>query len=137
MIVFGILGIDGLDDGLMRIDIKHPLLKGKRYLNGIKKGAYSKKEPDEFQIQTDTPEVFKKIDTNQPVVKADPTRLGLVNNVVISKRKVPSQVVKKEKTVAIIDGLGGALIDSGVAVSSPGGSLPPVDVQSLEADSAT
>jgi hypothetical protein len=135
VIVFEILGIDGLDDGLLRIDIKHPLLKEKRYVNGIKKGVYTKKDPDEYQIQTDTPEV-PKVDTNQPVVKADPTRLGFVNDVVIRKHKIPSQVIKKGTGIAVIGGRGGALVEAGVTESQPGGSLQPVDIQSLEVDSA-
>ncbi|SDJ52914.1 Tn7-like element transposition protein TnsE [Paenibacillus naphthalenovorans] len=134
VIVFEILGIDGLDDGLIRIDIKHPLLKEKRYVNGIKKGVYSKKEPDEYQIQTDTPEV-PKVDTNQPVVKADPTRLGFINNVVIRKHKIPSQVIKRGTDIAVIGGRGGALVEAGVNESYPGGTLQPVDIQSLEVDS--
>lgn len=135
VIIFEILGIDGLDDGLIRIDIKHPLLKEKRYVNGIKKGVYSNKASDNYQIQADTPEQ-PKVDTNQPIVKVDTTRLGFVNTVMIRKHKIPSQKIKRGKKVAVIGGRGGALINAGVSESHPGGSLQPVDIQSLEIESA-
>lgn len=135
VIVFEILGIDGLDDGLIGIDIKHPLLKEKRYVNGTKKGVYSRGKTDEHQIQTDTPEV-PKVDTNQPIIKADPTRLGFVNDVVFRKHKMPSQVIKRGTDIAVIGGRGGALVEAGVTESLPGGSLQPLDVQSLEVENA-
>lgn len=135
VIVFEVLGIDGLDDGLIGIDIKHPLLKEKRYVNGAKKGVFSREKTDEYRIQTDTPEV-PKVDTNQPIVKVDPTRLGFVNSVVIRKHKMPSQVIKRGIDITVISGRGGAIIEAGVTESLQGGSLQPLDVQSLEVEDA-
>ena len=104
-------------------------------MNGIKKGVYSNKASDDYQVQADTPEQ-PKVDTNQPIVKVDTTRLGFVNTVMIRKHKIPSQKIKRGKKVAVIGGRGGALINAGVSESHPGGSLQPVDIQSLEIDSA-
>lgn len=131
VLILEILGIDGLDDNLEIIDVRHPLLKEKMYVPGTKKRVYSQKNPDIFEIQTQTSDIPKK-DSDQPVVKTDATRLGFNNETLIRKFKVPSQIIHQGNEFTVIPGRGGAVVVAGVDESVDGGKLQPLNVKSLE-----
>lgn len=131
VLVLEILGIDGFDFPLDFIEVRHPSYKERKILQGPKKTVYSGRRSNDYDVHTEGPEV-PKVDTNQPVIKHDPTRLGFRNDASIRKVKSPSQIVHKGNDLKFIPGRGGAVVNAGVDESIAGGNLQPVDIQSLE-----
>jgi len=131
IMVYEIEGINGLVEPFHTIECKHQSLKERTCIKGTKKGVIAKKKTDSYEILTQT-QKEPRTDTNQPILKVDPTRLGFRQSVEIKRVKVHTQIIHQGGQVHYLSGKGGAIIEAGVDDSVVGGDLQPVEMQSFE-----
>ncbi|GED17241.1 Tn7-like element transposition protein TnsE [Aneurinibacillus migulanus] len=133
MMVFEIVGIDGLYSPINTITYTHPLLKERIYVPGLKKRQIQKGKLDEVEVDTTSKEVPRE-DNRQLVIEQEPTRLGFSSQAKVVKVSNKMQNIHQGDIYVSQQGRGGSTVHGGVDESIKGGKLQAIDVQSVDVE---
>lgn len=131
VLILEVIGFDGLDIEVDSCSYKHPYLKERIHVSGLKKRRISKTKVNNMEIDSYSDELPGE-NTREPIIEQQSTKLGFNSPLEIIPVKNNNQTINKGNMFISWQGQGGATSIGAVDESVNGGKLTPVDVRSLD-----